>query len=59
MSIVRCEIISGMDDHQHIPIDVYSERFIDPIMVRCGFALITASAPKSRLTDLKGATNAA
>jgi hypothetical protein len=24
-----------MESHQHKPIDVYSERFIDPIMVRC------------------------
>jgi hypothetical protein len=24
-----------MDNHQHTPVDVYSERFIDPIMVRC------------------------
>jgi hypothetical protein len=35
MSIVGCEIIGSMDDHQHTPIDVYSERFIDPIMVQC------------------------
>lgn len=32
---MRCEIIGGMDDHQHTPVKFYSDAFEKPIMVQC------------------------
>jgi hypothetical protein len=39
------------DNHQHTPIDVYSERFIDPIMVRCSECGETLIGPTASLFE--------
>jgi hypothetical protein len=38
-------------NHQHTPIDVYSERFIDPIMVRCSECGETLIGPIASLFE--------
>ena len=42
-----------MDNHQHTPMDVYSERFIDPIMVRCSECGETLIGPIPSLFEHK------